>query len=66
MMFGHVETISERFEHLVWLREVQAQKPENSKGFLAFIPWPFSGRWHFIKPFKGDKKTMLLLMNILG
>src|SRR3954462_15326895 len=41
MMFGHVETILERFEHLVKLREVQAAKPENAKGFLAFIPWTF-------------------------
>ena len=24
MMFGHIETLEERFEHLVWLREVQA------------------------------------------
>src|SRR5665647_2775073 len=41
MMFGHVETIEERFEHLVKLREVQAKKPEGAKGFLAFIPWTF-------------------------
>lgn len=41
MMFGHVETVRERFEHLVKLREVQAKKPEGSKGFLAFIPWTF-------------------------
>ena len=41
MMFGHVETIQERFEHLVKLREVQSRKPENAKGFLAFIPWTF-------------------------
>ena len=41
MMFGHVETIEERFEHLVKLREVQNRKPENAKGFLAFIPWTF-------------------------
>jgi cyclic dehypoxanthinyl futalosine synthase len=41
MMFGHVETIEERFEHLVWLREVQNEKPDDAKGFLAFIPWPF-------------------------
>lgn len=41
MMFGHVETITERFEHLVRLREVQAIKPPESKGFLAFIPWTF-------------------------
>src|SRR5688572_3138127 len=41
MMFGHVETITERFEHLVKIREVQSRKPENAKGFLAFIPWTF-------------------------
>lgn len=41
MMFGHVETIRERFEHLVKIRDVQAIKPEGAKGFLAFIPWTF-------------------------
>ncbi len=41
MMFGHVETIRERFEHLVKIREVQARKPEDAKGFLAFIAWTF-------------------------
>jgi cyclic dehypoxanthinyl futalosine synthase len=41
MMFGHVETIHERFEHLVKIREVQAKKPEGAKGFIAFIPWTF-------------------------
>src|SRR6201994_4062915 len=44
MMFGHVETIEERFEHLVKIREVQemakegaAELPAGRKGFLAFI-----------------------------
>ncbi len=41
MMFGHVETILERFQHLVKLRDVQARKPESAKGFVAFIPWTF-------------------------
>src|SRR5580765_5422 len=41
MMFGHVETIEERFEHLVKIREVQSEKPVDAKGFLAFIPWTF-------------------------
>ena len=41
MMFGHVETITERFEHLVKIREVQAKKPKDAKGFIAFIPWTF-------------------------
>jgi cyclic dehypoxanthinyl futalosine synthase len=41
MMFGHVETIEERFEHLIKIREVQSRKPEQAKGFLAFISWTF-------------------------
>ena len=41
MMFGHVETLQERFDHLVKLREVQARRPADAKGFLAFIPWTF-------------------------
>lgn len=41
MMFGHVETVRERFEHLEKIREVQARKPEHAKGFIAFIPWTF-------------------------
>jgi cyclic dehypoxanthinyl futalosine synthase len=41
MMFGHVETLRERFEHLAKLREVQGKKPEGAKGFIAFIPWTF-------------------------
>lgn len=41
MMFGHIETLQERFEHLVKLRTVQAKKPDNAKGFIAFIPWTF-------------------------
>jgi cyclic dehypoxanthinyl futalosine synthase len=41
MMFGHVETIEERFEHLIKIRGVQSKKPESAKGFLAFIPWTF-------------------------
>lgn len=41
MMFGHVETIAERFEHLVKIREVQSRKPAETKGFLNFIPWTF-------------------------
>lgn len=41
MMFGHVETLEERFIHLTRIREVQSRKPEHVKGFLAFIPWTF-------------------------
>jgi cyclic dehypoxanthinyl futalosine synthase len=41
MMFGHVETLEERFIHLTLIREIQSLKPESAKGFLAFIPWTF-------------------------
>jgi len=41
MMFGHVETVEERFIHLTRIREVQSKKPDHAKGFLAFIPWTF-------------------------
>lgn len=41
MMFGHVETLEERFIHLVRIRETQSRKPADAKGFLAFIPWTF-------------------------
>jgi cyclic dehypoxanthinyl futalosine synthase len=53
MMFGHIETIEERFEHLVWLREVQSEKPADAKGFLAFIPWPFQDDGTLLKRLKG-------------
>jgi cyclic dehypoxanthinyl futalosine synthase len=47
MMFGHIETIPERIEHLHRLRELQ----DETGGFVAFIHWPFQpegtalGRW---------------------
>ncbi|MFC1837429.1 cyclic dehypoxanthinyl futalosine synthase, partial [Thermodesulfobacteriota bacterium] len=37
MMFGHIETIEERLEHLLRIRELQ----DETGGFTAFIPWPF-------------------------
>jgi cyclic dehypoxanthinyl futalosine synthase len=53
MMFGHIETLEERFEHLVWLRQVQAEKPAYAKGFLAFIPWPFQDDGTLLKKVRG-------------
>ena len=41
MMFGHIETDWERIEHLVHIRDLQAQKPKDVYGFIAFIAWPF-------------------------
>ena len=37
MMFGHIETVEERLEHLLRIRQLQ----DDTGGFTAFIPWPF-------------------------
>jgi CofH/MqnC C-terminal region len=37
MMFGHVETVAERIEHLERVRTQQ----DRSRGFTAFIAWTF-------------------------
>jgi len=41
MMFGHIETLAERIEHLALLRQVQNEKPAGNYGFVTFVPWPF-------------------------
>tara|TARA_B100000902_G_scaffold342038_1_gene345838 strand:- start:6148 stop:7272 length:1125 start_codon:yes stop_codon:yes gene_type:complete len=53
MMFGHVETLEERFEHLVLIRKVQSEKPAKSKGFNAFIPWPYMDDGTLLQKSKG-------------
>lgn len=40
MVYGHIETIRERMEHLITLREIQKERPEGQPGFRAFICWP--------------------------
>ncbi len=37
MMFGHIETVEERIEHLLRVRELQ----DETGGFTAFISWTF-------------------------
>jgi len=37
MMFGHIETLEERIEHLFRIRDLQ----DRTGGFTAFIPWTF-------------------------
>ncbi len=37
MMFGHIETLAERIEHLQRLRQLQ----DETAGFTAFICWTF-------------------------
>ena len=58
MMFGHVETKLERFEHLVKIREVQSEKPKKSNGFLAFIPWPFQDDGTLLKRVRNISNTI--------
>jgi cyclic dehypoxanthinyl futalosine synthase len=58
MMFGHVETLEERFEHLVWIREVQSEKPAHAKGFIAFIPWPFQDEGTLLQRVKGIRNNV--------
>jgi len=41
MMFGFIESITERIEHLLAIRKLQDEKPPDVPGFLAFIPWPY-------------------------
>jgi cyclic dehypoxanthinyl futalosine synthase len=52
MMFGHVETLEERMDHLVSIRQVQSEKPEDSKGFITFIAWPFQDEGTMLKRLK--------------
>tara|TARA_B100001093_G_scaffold510950_1_gene577849 strand:+ start:4975 stop:6099 length:1125 start_codon:yes stop_codon:yes gene_type:complete len=58
MMFGHVETHLERFQHLVKIREVQSVKPDTANGFLAFIPWPFQDDGTLLKRVRGISNTV--------
>ncbi len=57
MMFGHIETNLERMQHFVDLRQVQSEKPEDAKGFLAFIPWPFMDEDTILKKIKRARNS---------
>ena len=40
MVYGHIETLAERIEHLLALRALQDDRPAGAPGFRAFICWP--------------------------
>ena len=44
MMFGHLETLGERINHLIKIRDLQDDKPPNSVGFISFTLWPLAGK----------------------
>jgi cyclic dehypoxanthinyl futalosine synthase len=41
MMYGHIETPRDIVQHLITIRDLQAEKPRGAHGFVAFIPWIF-------------------------
>ena len=42
MMYGHVETLEDRIEHMIKIRDVQDESmAKYGIGFTAFIPWNF-------------------------
>jgi cyclic dehypoxanthinyl futalosine synthase len=55
MMFGHIETIPERVEHLLRVRESQAR----TGGYTAFIPWTFQPGF---TPMAQDRPDQLALV----
>ncbi|HOZ30416.1 MAG TPA: cyclic dehypoxanthinyl futalosine synthase [Bacteroidales bacterium] len=57
MMFGHLETIEERIDHIIKIRDLQSQKPQNTKGFISFTLWPLAGKnTRLIKKFSEIKQ----------
>ncbi len=57
MMYGHVESQTDRLEHLIRIRKVQDQKPEGHYGFLSFIPWPFMDKGTILRDRDGVKAS---------
>jgi aminodeoxyfutalosine synthase len=65
MLFGHVETLAERVDHLLHLRELQDQ----TRGFNAFIPLEFhpanTGLAHLPKPTGMDALKTIAVSRLL-
>jgi len=65
MMFGHVETLDERIEHMLLLREAQ----DETRGFMAFIPLAFHPEntrlSHLPKPSAADELRNLAVGRLM-
>ena len=61
MMFGHVETIEERLQHLALIREVQSEKPVGHYGFISFIPWPFQDKGTLLAEKHGVRNSVNMI-----
>ncbi len=59
MMFGSIETLEERIEHLEVMRRLQ----DETGGFTAFIPWYYVP---FKTPLKGQESTGLDYLRVLA
>jgi cyclic dehypoxanthinyl futalosine synthase len=59
MMFGSIETIEERIEHLDVMRKLQ----DETAGFTAFIPWYYVP---FNTPLRGKESTGLDYLRVLA
>ncbi|NMC38638.1 MAG: dehypoxanthine futalosine cyclase [Bacteroidales bacterium] len=57
MMYGHVETIQERIEHLVRIRDLQDEKSPDHYGFITFVPWPFQDAGTVLSEKNGIKSS---------
>ena len=58
MMFGHVETPTERLIHLFRLRRLQ----DETGGFTSFIPWPYQPGLHTIQVKRTSGTTYLRML----
>jgi len=65
MLYGHVETVGERIDHLLRLRELQ----DETGGFQSFIPLPFHPHNtqlpHFKKPTAFENLKMLAVSRLV-
>jgi cyclic dehypoxanthinyl futalosine synthase len=57
IMYGHLETVAERIEHLIRIRGLQDEKPDGNYGFITFIPWPFQDEGTVLSKKHGIKST---------
>jgi aminodeoxyfutalosine synthase len=65
MLFGHIETLEERIEHMLLLREAQ----DETHGFMAFIPLAFHPEntrlSHLPKPSAADELRNLAIGRLM-
>ncbi|MDO8885909.1 aminofutalosine synthase MqnE [Candidatus Oleimmundimicrobium sp.] len=65
MLYGHIETLEDRVDHLIKIRELQ----DETAGFLAFIPLPFHPQntelSHLKKPTAVENLKMIAISRLM-